>query len=175
MKVLEWIDKRLAQLEGWLIILFLWFMVAFTFLQVCLRGLYTHGHLGWANDLMGHLEWSEPMVRLLVLWLTFLGASLLTREGRHIRIDPFSAFLPPKWARLKNLLLSLACVLISAIMLKVCMNYIALEMEFGSRIFLRLPSWIGQLILPIGFGAILFRFSNATVQQIVEWFVRAKK
>ena len=141
-----------------MIIVLLWLMVVLTFVQVCLRGLYTHGHFHWANSLMGHLDWSESFVRLLVLWLTFLGASLLTGENKHIKIDLFSTVLPPKWQRIREFILSVVSVLISAIMLKVCTEYVKMEMEFGGRMFLHLPNWIGQLILPIGFTMILFRF-----------------
>jgi TRAP-type C4-dicarboxylate transport system permease small subunit len=168
MKALNWLDQALARFEGWLIVLFLWQMVGFTFLQVLLRGLYTHGHLGWANNLMGHLEWSEPMVRLFVLWLTFLGASLVTRENKHIKIDLFTAVLPLHWLRIRDLILAVASVLIAAIMFKVCLDYTRLEKEFGSTLFLNLPAWIGQLILPIGFASIMFRFGLKVVTQIRE-------
>ena len=129
MKTLRWIDKALARFEGWLIIMFLWLMVILTFVQVCLRGLYTHAHLQWANSLMGYLDWSEPFVRLLVLWLTFLGASLITGENKHIKIDLFSSLLPPKWELTREFVLSLVCVVISATMLKVCIDYIKMEEE----------------------------------------------
>ena len=130
MKALRWIDKALARIEGWLIITLLWLMVTLTFVQVCLRGLYTHAHLQWANSLMGYLDWSEPFVRLLVLWLTFLGASLITGDNKHIKIDLFSTLLSPKGERTRELLLSLVCVVISAIMVKACIDYIKMEMEF---------------------------------------------
>jgi len=158
MKILRRIDTALARLEGWLIVALLWLMVILTFIQVFLRALYTHLNLQWANTLMGYLDWSEPFVRLLVLWLTFLGASLITGERKHIKIDLFAALLPPKWLPARELLLLVPCVLISAIMLKVSTNYIKIEMDFGSSSFLGLPGWIGQLILPAGFALILFRF-----------------
>ena len=165
MKMLERIDDALARFEGWLISAFLWCMVAFTFIQVCLRGLYTHGHLHWANGLMGRLDWSEPFVRLLVLWLTFLGASLLTKEGRHIKIDLFSSLLPRKWLLLRELIISMACVFISGVMTEVCFRYIQLEKTYGETIFLNLPAWIAQLILPLGFAFILFRFFVRGINQ----------
>ena len=158
------IDTALARLEGWLIVLFLWLMVIFAFMQVLLRGLYPHGHFQWANSLMGLMDWSEPMVRLLVLWLTFLGASLITGENKHIKIDLFSTFLPQKWQIVRELVLSLACVIVTSIMLRVSISYIQLEMEFGGNTFLGLPSWIGQLILPIGFALIFFRFLLRTIE-----------
>jgi len=168
MKTLKWIDQVLARLEAWLIILFLWLMVVFTFVQVMLRGLYTHGRIPWANALMGHLDWSEPFVRLLVLWLTFLGASLLTREKKHIKLDFLTPLMPPKWLPLRELVLSAVCALLSAIMFKVCLDYVRLEMAFGGKTFLRLPNWIAQLILPLGFASIFFRFSLRMVDQGIE-------
>lgn len=165
MKTLRWIDKALARFEGWLIVILLWLMVTFTFVQVCLRGLYTHAHLQWANSLMGYLDWSEPFVRLLVLWLTFLGASLITGENKHIKIDLFSTLLPLKWQRTRELVLSVVCVVISAIMVKASIDYINMEMEFGGSMFLNLPNWAGQMILPAGFALILFRFSLRAVDQ----------
>jgi len=164
MNALKWFDNILARFEGWLIIVFLWMMVVFTFIQVCLRGLYTHGHF------MGTLDWSEPFVRLLVLWLTFLGASLVTRENRHIKIDLFSSFLPQKWLSAREFILSMVCVLISAIMLKVCIDYVKMEMEFGGTLFRNFPVWIGELIIPAGFALILFRFLLRGVDQGLEIF-----
>jgi C4-dicarboxylate transporter DctQ subunit len=163
MKTLNRIDKGLARLEVWMIITFLVLMVLFTFTQVCLRGLYTHGHVQWANTLMGHIDWSEPFVRLLVLWLTFLGASLITGENKHIKIDLFSTLLPPKWLPVREFILSVVCVLISAKMLLVCAGYVKIEMQFGGTMFLNLPNWIGELILPMGFALILFRFFVRTI------------
>ena len=168
MKFLKWIDKTLMKIEGWLIIAFLSVMVLLTFIQVVLRGLYTHAHLTWANSLMGQLDWSQPFVRLLVLWLTFLGASLLTEENRHIKIDLLSNLIPPKWLPVREFLLSLVCILISAIMLKVCTDYIKMEMTFGKNLFLHFPSWVGQLILPAGFAVILFRFFLRAITQGLE-------
>ena len=168
MKILKLAERTLARLEGWLIVAFLSIMVVLTFIQVCLRGLFTHDHFQWANALMGQLDWSEPFVRLLVLWLTFLGASLLTQENKHIKIDLLSAILPPKWLPVRELILSLVCVFISAIMLKACTDYIKMEMEFGESMFLQIPNWVGQLILPAGFALILFRFLLRTIDQGLE-------
>lgn len=174
MNFLKWFDNTLARIEGWLIIAFLWCMVIFTFIQVCLRGLYTHGHFQWANSLMGHLDWSEPFVRLLVLWLTFLGASLVTREDKHIKIDLFSSLLPAKLLPVRAFILSIVCVIISGLMIKVSVDYIKMEMEFGGTIFAHFPAWIGELIIPAGFALILFRFLLRAMDQGIE-IVRSLK
>ena len=170
MKILRFVDKALARLEGWLIIVFLFFMVTGTFFQVILRALYTHARIQWANTVLGQVDWSEPFVRLLVLWVTFLGASLITRENKHIKIDLMSAILPRQLLPLRELILSLSCVVIMALMLEASLGYVKMEMAFEGYMFLNLPSWIGQLILPAGFFLILFRFFIRGVEQGIEIF-----
>jgi C4-dicarboxylate transporter DctQ subunit len=158
MKILARIDTVVARFEGWLLILFLSLMVFLTFLQVILRSLFIYAHMGWANDLMGSLDWAEPFVRLLVLWVTFLGASLVTGENRHIKIDLLTQVIPVSWRPPLDVLLSLAGALVAALMFKASLFYVSTEMSFGGKLFLNVPNWIGQLILPAGFLLIGFRF-----------------
>lgn len=158
MKILRSIDKAIAKAERFLLVAFLFMMVVLTFLNVTLRALHVHAHLQWANDLLGKIDWTEPFVRLLVLWVTFLGASLLTSANKHIKIDIISSLLPSRWVPVRELVLSMGCMTISALMLWSSLGYIKVEITYGARIFLGLPVWIGQLILPAGFFMILFRF-----------------
>lgn len=158
MKTLDRIDRILAKVEGWFIIGLLWTMVVLTFVQVGLRSFYTYGHFRLANEMLGSLDWSGPLVQLLVLWLTFLGSSLLTREGKHIKIDLFGTILPPRWLPAIEFILALVSLFIIGIMVKVCTNYLIMEMEFGGKSLFYLPSWVGQIILPLGFALLFFRF-----------------
>ena len=158
MKTLTRIDKAIARFEGWLLILFLSLMVFLTFIQVMLRSLFIYAHLEWANNLMGGLDWAEPFVRLLVLWVTFLGASLVTGENKHIKIDLLTQIIPASWLPLLDVLLSMAGALVAALMLKASLFYVGSEMSFGGNLFLNVPNWIGELILPAGFLLICSRF-----------------
>jgi TRAP-type C4-dicarboxylate transport system permease small subunit len=158
MKILGRIDTALSRLEGWLLISFLALMVFLTFVQVILRSLFIYGHVGWANDLMGSMDWAEPFVRLLVLWVTFLGASLVTGENKHIKIDLLTQAIPKAWHPLLDVVLSLAGALVTATMFKASLFYVQTEISFGGILFLGIPNWVGQLILPLGFLLICFRF-----------------
>ena len=143
-------------------------MISLTFLQVVFRALYTRFHIQWANAVLGQMDWSEPFVRLLVLWLTFLGASLLTGDNKHIKIDIMSYCLPAHWQPFREIILSVACMLIALLMIKASIGYIRMEMNFGGFLFARLPTWIGQIILPVGFTMILFRYLIKGTHQILE-------
>ncbi|RLB36534.1 MAG: hypothetical protein DRH20_09540 [Deltaproteobacteria bacterium] len=166
-------DRILLSLEGGLIFLFLPVMVILTFLQVLLRGLYTHAGFQWANALMGHLDWSDPLVRLLVLWVTFAGASLVTRDHRHIKIDLLASILPSRWLPLRDMVLSLVGAVICGLMVKVGFGYVHMEMEFGETLFLNIPAWAGQIILPGGFAMIMCRFLIRSLKQA--WALRVKR
>jgi C4-dicarboxylate transporter DctQ subunit len=172
MKILARIDTAVARFEGWLLILFLSLMVSLTFLQVILRSLFIYANVGWANELMGSLDWAEPFVRLLVLWVTFLGASLVTGENKHIKIDLLTTLIPVSWLPLREVLLSLAGTLVTALMIRASVFYIRTEMNFGGNLFLSLPTWIGQLILPVGFSLICFRFLLRGLASTLELFRR---
>lgn len=173
MKILGRIDTAIARLEGWLLILFLTLMVFLIFLQVILRSLFIYAHLGWANDLMGHIDWAEPFVRLLVLWVTFLGASLVTGENKHIKIDLLVQVIPEGWRPSLDVLLSLAGAVVTALMFKASLFYVQMEMSFGGVLFLQLPNWIGQLILPAGFLLICFRFALRALSTVLALFGRS--
>jgi TRAP-type C4-dicarboxylate transport system permease small subunit len=167
MKRLQRIDRAIRRLEGGLLILFLSLMVSLTFLQIVIRGFHIYGRFQWANSLTGYLDWTEPLVRLLVLWVALLGASLLTAENKHIKIDLMSELLPSRWLPYRDMILSAACVAVMALMVQASLAYVRMEWSFGGRMFLGMPAWIGQIILPAGFFLMLFRFLLRGFTQVI--------
>ncbi len=159
MRFLVLVDDILAKAEGWLIVLFLWIMIGATFVQVSLRSLYTQADLKWANALLGQIDWAEPLARILVLWLTFLGASLVTREGRHIKIDLLEVVFPPAWYPWRKMLLAFLSALIAAVLLAASLAFVEMEMAYGGRILFAVPTWVCQAIIPLGFAVMTFRFA----------------
>lgn len=147
MKVLQRLDDWLAALEGWSLIALVSLMVGLAFSQVVLRNLLRLG-----------LPWADIVLRHMVLWAGFLGASLATRQGRHIAIDVVSRFLPSgarQW--LAAALHAVAC-LIAVLLANASWAFVASE-RLGQGMLLRgVPTWWGQLIIPIGFGLMAFRF-----------------
>src|SRR5262249_47018683 len=86
MRLLHWLDHWLASLERALVVLLLTGLLGLGLLQVIERNVLASG-IFWADELLQHI----------VLWLGFLGASLATREHRHLSIDVLSHFLPGRW------------------------------------------------------------------------------
>ena len=61
------------------------------------------------------LLWGDQAVRLLVLWLTFLGALAATRSGEHIRIDLLARFLPPQALAVTTRLAALGAAVVTGL------------------------------------------------------------
>lgn len=175
MRFLMLADDILAKVEGWLIVLLLWIMVAATFVQVSLRSLYTHAHLKWANLLLGHVDWAEPLARILVLWLTFLGASLVSREGKHIKIDLLGVMLPRAWSPFREVFLAFLAALLSALLLAASLAFIKMEMAYGGHVLSTVPTWVAQAIIPIGFALMTFRFGLRGLLEIIAIRRRPKR
>lgn len=165
MKIINLIDHSLELLEKWLVIISFSLMLFFSFINVILRTLYTRFDLGWANSIMSRIDWSEPFARLMVLWVAFLGASLLTRENRHIRIDIMGHLLSPFLNKVRKLILSAGCVLICLIMVSASIGYIRVEAQYSTGSFLGIPLWVYQLVIPFGFSTICFRFFINGIKQ----------
>jgi TRAP-type C4-dicarboxylate transport system permease small subunit len=67
MRKLEQWNETLGRVEKFLIVVMLSMMILVAFLQIVLRNAFSTG-----------ISWGDPLVRYLVLWVGFIGASLAT-------------------------------------------------------------------------------------------------
>jgi C4-dicarboxylate transporter DctQ subunit len=141
------LDRTLEKIEWCLIVCLLSMMIILSFGQMVSRNLFHYA-----------LIWGDTFLRQLVLWTGFLGASLAVRQNKHISIDIFSNFLSPK---LKNKVFTYTCIataIISGFLAWAAWSFVQFEKESESILFLELPVWLFQLILPYSFLTIAFRF-----------------
>ncbi len=150
-RLLAWL--RLG--EEALISLLLTAMVVIASAQILLRNLFDSG-----------LHWADPLLRLLVLWLTMLGALLATRHNEHIRIDLLSRYLSPGWRRLSDSIALLFSTLVCALLAWHSARFVIDEYHYGGNILGQIPVWWGQVILPLGFTLITLRFALLTLQSL---------
>jgi TRAP-type C4-dicarboxylate transport system permease small subunit len=147
MRVLKQLDEWLAKAESGFLVFLLFLMVFLAFGQVILR-----------NLLDGGLLWADLFLRQMVLWVGFLGASLAVRERRHISIDVLPQFIPTPYRPFVQVLVNFSAGLISVFLTVAAWKFLRLEMEFPTILFLDLPAWIFQTILPISFAVISLRY-----------------
>ncbi len=139
--------RFLLLLEDALLALLLTAMILLAAAQIVLRNFFDSG-----------ISWGDPTLRLLVLWIALLGAMAATRDNNHISIDILSHFLSPqnraRLQRLTNLFAAIVCMVITWHAARLVM----MEKSDGSIIFASVPTWVGELIIPLGFGVMALRF-----------------
>ena len=109
-----------------------------------------------------NFPWFESFVRHLVLLSAFLGGVIATGKGTHIGIDVIGHYLEAKNLLKPKLylirLIQIASIGTVAWLTKASIDFVKVEMEFGSSEFLGLTSGNLVTIIPIGFGLICLRY-----------------
>lgn len=156
-KLLSSIDKSLALVENSLTVLIVTIMVLMAFFQVMLRNLFSTGIL-----------WGDIFLRHLVLWVGFIGASLATREEKHINIDILTRLTSPKTQQYLRIFTDLVTMGVCIVLAKAGYTFLTYEIEAGTVLFENIPSWIFQMIIPIGFALIAFRYFLKVAGRILD-------
>jgi len=149
------LDAMIDRIEQFFLVLLSGLMILIALLQIVLRNLFDTG-----------LAWGDPLVRNLVLWVGFIAAALATREGKHINMEVFSRWVPPRGKVFIGTLTSLFSSLVCASLTYASLKFIRNEAQMGDLTFLKIPSWIPELILPVTFGLMALRFGFHTLKNL---------
>ena len=84
-KTVAAIDKILTFIEENILFIFLVVMLGSVFIGLANRYIFQES-----------LRWTEELARYLLIWATFVGASLGVKKGVHISIDVLTVYLPEK-------------------------------------------------------------------------------
>ncbi len=143
-------DRLLAGarfLEDGLLVILLSSMIVLAAYQVIARNFFDTGIL-----------WGDSMVRVLVLWVTFIGATIASRNDEHIRIDLLGRFMNDKSSIWLDRFRSLFTAVIAGIFAWYSLEFVLLDYEDGITAFASVPAWICEAVMPIGAALISFRY-----------------
>ena len=147
MRFWERMDQTIGRLEKAIMVLFLGLMIVAAFAQIALRNFVGVG-----------LPWSESLVRYLVLWVGFIGASLAAREGRHITIEVIKLRPSAGGRRYLAAVSQLCAVGVCTVMTWAAVKFVRDDAQIGNRTFLDLPTWVLETIIPAAFAIMSLRF-----------------
>jgi C4-dicarboxylate transporter DctQ subunit len=159
MSFLHYLDRVLAVIERATVVLLLTGLLVLGLLQVVLRNLFAGGLFG-----------AEALLRHLVVWLGFLGASLATRERRHLSMNVLGQALPVWCQPWCTLLTDLAACFVCALLTQAAWRFVQYEHAAGTVLAFGLATWLAQSIMPLGFLLMTLRFALralATLQHLV--------
>ena len=157
MKLLRRVDRAIATAETALLVFLLSIMILLDFTQVILRNFFSSG-----------IIWADTFLRQMVLWVAFFGASLAVQERKHINIDVLTRFMPERGKRVSRLATDFFAALVCFAFFKASITFVTSEMVQRTTIFLDIPTWYLQLIIPVGYGMLCFRFLVKVIDDMLE-------
>ena len=134
-------------LEDSFLIMLLGSMIFLAVTQIVLRNVFDSG-----------LQWIDPLLRLLVLWVGMAGAMVATREDHHISIDVFTRTMSIRVQQTVRVFTDVFTCLVAAIIAYHAVRLVLMDREAESIAFASIPSWVCELILPLAFGVIALRY-----------------
>lgn len=139
-------------------------MIIIAFLQIVLRNIFATG-----------IAWADPLVRNLVLWVGFVGASIATREGRHITINMIPPWVSPSGKVIIGIITQVFSLFICGLLTFASVKFVRNEAIMGDVTFLGIPAWIPQIIIPLTFGLMTLRFGLRSLQDFSMLITADKK
>jgi len=137
----------------------------FITLSVCMEVLLRYGF-------NRPISWVVEVSEYALLWITFLGASWVLRNGGHVRVDIMLQYLSPSALRICGLVSSASGVLTSLVLIVFGANVTLTAITRGSfrQTGIDIPTWIVVVVIPVG-GVLLFlRF----LRMFVEYYTRER-
>lgn len=145
---------KLAKIEAFFLSTCLGLMVFMVLYQIILRNFFSTGIIG-----------GDTIVRHMLLWVGFLGAGLATRGGVHIRIDIAAKVLNPTGVKVAQVLTDIFSVIICSLLVYASFNFVKIGYETADKLlFMNLPVWFMQSIIPVGFLIMTLRFASKGIE-----------
>ena len=139
--------KAVHRVENTLLVVLLSTMIVLASLQIVLRNFFDFG-----------LVWADPLLRVMVLWLGLIGATVASRGNKHIKIDLLTRY----FRRTSNLLIQAVVSMFTAVVCTIIAwhgaHWIRLEYLDGMIGLSGIPAWMFEIIIPITFALIGIRY-----------------
>jgi len=147
MKFLHWLDKKLSTAENFMLAILLTAMVSLAFLLVVLRNIFHTGIYG-----------ADEFLRHLVLLVAFFGAAQAASLQKHINIDIFSKLLKDFYKNIAAIIINAFSLVITFFLALAAWEFVMIEREIGGIAIFGIRTWMYQIIIPLGFLLIGYRF-----------------
>lgn len=145
--LIDRILKALRLAEDAVLVTALASMIGLAAYQVIARNFFDTGIL-----------WGDSLVRVLVLWITFVGATVASRQDEHIRMDLLARYVDPSRRVWLVRFRSLFAAAIAGLFTWYSYQFVLLDYEDGVTAFARVPAWVCELIMPVGGAVITVRY-----------------
>lgn len=157
--ILASLDKAGRTAEDAVLVLILTAMILLAASQIVLRNFFGFGFI-----------WADELLRMLVLWIAVAGAVAASRIDKHINIAVLDRFLPPKTGAVMKVVVDLFTAGICLVVTWYSINFVRTSYEYQDVLLGNVPAWILQLVLPVGFGLISWRYLLFSLKRLIAIF-----
>ena len=103
--------------------------------------------------------WSVELASVLLMYVGFFGASMATREGRHIQVDAVRKKLSPMQLPLYNAICGVVTLLFCALLLVLAVQYVSDQLGHGGELQATgLPEFLVSLPIAVSLLVMIGRF-----------------
>ncbi len=114
--------------------------------------------------------WSDELLRMLVLWIAVAGAVAASRKDKHINIAILDRFLPPRLNDIVKIIIDFFTAGVCAVVTWYSINFVRTSYEYEDVLLGDVPAWLLQLVLPVGFGLISWRYTLFFLKRLAGLF-----
>ena len=112
-------------------------------------------------------SWTEEVARYMLVWITFVGASLGAKRGAHMGVEAFTMILPKKVQKVVAAITWLLCAAFTAITCVYSISILQLQMATGQvSAAIQLPMWIPYAGVTVGMFLMTIRFLESFVNTV---------
>jgi len=121
--------------------------------------------------------WAQEIATYLYMWTMLAAASYTLQSGKHINVDLVIMHLPARARALTEIATSAIGAVFCAVVAVQAYEMIAVTVQFGkvTATPLRVPMWIPQSALLIGFLLLTFQFVFIILDRAVELGIHGGK
>lgn len=145
--MIDTLSRYLRLIENGLLVGMLGAMIFFAAYQVLARNLFDSGIL-----------WGDSLVRILVLWITLLGAMVASRDDSHIRMELLSQFLNDEGRKLLRRFGSVFTCVVCGAFAWYSFQFVKQDYDAQIMAFNGVPAWLCEAIMPVGGGIMCLRY-----------------
>ncbi len=161
-RVVNSLNDWFARIEGFVLSLLLAVMIFLAFFQVVMRDIFNAG-----------IPWADSVVRLLVLWVGFLGAALATKLEQNLTVEVLTKYMPERAKHLAAVVVKTFAGVICFFLFCASFRYLHTESTTGQKFLHLFPEWYTLIIIPITFALIPFHLVFSVANDI-RYFVKGK-
>ncbi len=100
--------------------------------------------------------WAEEVLVYLMIWCVFIGAILVTWEGRHIKMDLIAVRIPPPWRQVVNGFMTLVFIAICVFVVKQSWTLTSTMAQVNQEsVIARIPMSAVHAAILVGFALML--------------------